>query len=199
MSHEVVIDLGLRAPARAVAEPRLELLDRLKLRDGQAQLELRQEAFPKVLGTCRHVLKDPVRAEEAAEDIFIDFLYDQVDRVRKSESLWPYLRMMTVRRCIRLRQLERRAKSVDGDDLMPAPTVDAEEPVLCRIDVERDLERLRGCLGRLSNRQKEILRLRFHHELSFSAIGHRLGTSKQYAGRTAKEALGSLRKCVGKR
>jgi RNA polymerase sigma factor (sigma-70 family) len=169
------------------------MLDALKKRDPHVQLQLRRELFPKVQAVCLALLKDRALAEETAEDTWMDFLYQHVDGVRRAESLAPYLRMMTVRRCVRIRQWRDRH---DPAGEQPPLVGGSEDGMLGSLDRRRQLARLERCLERLTPKARRLLRLRYHHDLAQEAIGKALGFSKQYAGRTLARALELLRACV---
>jgi RNA polymerase sigma factor (sigma-70 family) len=170
-----------------------DLLAKLQARNKKAQRQLRKDLFPKVIASCRFILKDEIWAEECAEDIWMDFLYKFVDRVKHEHALPSYLRMLTVRRCIRLRNWQRRHIEIDQ---APIDQASAEEEVVSQIDQERLLAQLEECLKQLSSRVRSVIRLRYYNNLKYDNIGQALGTSPQYAGRVVSKGLESLRQCL---
>jgi RNA polymerase sigma factor (sigma-70 family) len=179
-----------------------ELFDRLRARDPQAQVELRRELLPRVLAVCRRLLPDPSLAAEAAEDIWMDFAFGGLDRLRAPEAVSAYLRVMTVRRCVRLRDGWARHEEL-GERACPAggpggetSGAAVEEGLLMGLEQRRLRERLVRCLRRLSEKARRIVRMRFFLDLTQEQIGQSLGVSKQYAGRVIHRSLDALRACL---
>jgi RNA polymerase sigma factor (sigma-70 family) len=170
-----------------------ELLDGLKEGTTRARAIARQSLFPRVLAVCRRMLSDPILAEDTAEDIWMDFLFLHAARVQSARALPAYLRMMTVRRCIRIRQSRARLAELDENS---ASNGLAEDHLVSAVDLMRDQVRLQACLEQLDGRARKILRLRFHLDLTQEAIGQALGVSKQYAGRVIARSLENLRQCL---
>jgi RNA polymerase sigma factor (sigma-70 family) len=171
-----------------------ELLDRLRARDPQAQAALRRELFPRVLAVCRRLLLDATLAAEVAEDIWMDFVFEGAERLRAPEAVGAYLRVMTVRRCVRLR--EGLARQVEFDESCALDACAPEAGLEAGLDQRRLQARLAGCLRRLSDRARQIVRMRFFLDLTQEEIGRAFGVSKQYAGRVLQRSLDALRVCL---
>lgn len=171
----------------------VELLKRLQARDIGAQQQLRADLFPKVMGTCARMLRDPARAEETAEDIWMDFVYKHVDSVKEPRAIAAYVRMMTVRRCMRLReQLAKHQEITDNQE----PADNPEPDILHHLDSGREQHQLKKCIAKLTQRARRILRLRYFHDMKLEQIGDTEKVSKQYAGRVVKQSLETLRTCM---
>ncbi len=172
---------------------RRDLLSRLRAREPRAQEEIRRRLFPRVQAVCLAMLKESVRAEDAAEDIWMDFLFVHVDKVRKESAVGAYLRTLTVRHCLRLRKWQQRHQELDRQ----APlVVGSEDDTLAEVEKRRLFIRLQACLAKLSGKARRILRLRFCHDMTQLNIGQDLGVSKQYAGRVLAKSVESLRRCM---
>jgi RNA polymerase sigma factor (sigma-70 family) len=169
------------------------MLEKLRARDHRAQQELRRRLSPKILAVCRHMLKDEALAQEAAEDIWMDFLYEHVDQVQKERALGAYLRMMTVRRCVRIRDWQKRHEQPEDQ---PPLVGGSETEMVTSLDGRRQTARLEDCLKRLSRRARRIIRMRYRNEMTQEAIGKALRVSKQYIGRLIARSLEALRECM---
>lgn len=172
-----------------------ELLRRLKRRDGRAQLELRKRMFHRLLAVCTHILGDRVRAEDLAEDVLMDFVFEHVDRVEHPRAVASYLRLMAVRRARRIRQKQNRHESVRVDRARP---VDEESSMVEAIDAPNRQACLAKCIDQQDKKARQMLRLRFYNEMSVTDIGRQMGVSKQYVSRIMKRALEALRGCVSR-
>lgn len=173
-----------------------ETLTLLRARDAGAQAQLREQLFPRVLGTCLQILRDEVAAREMAEDIWTDFLFGKVDGIEHPRAMAAYLKLMAVRRCRRLR--ERSARHTAAVELQHQGP-DPERLVLEAHDVVRQHALLAACLELLSPKAHQVVRLRYAEELTQEEIGVRIGASKQYAGRVLGRSLEQLRRCMEKR
>jgi RNA polymerase sigma factor (sigma-70 family) len=170
------------------------LLVKLQARDPAAQQEFRAIAFSKLLSICMQVMKDASAAADLAEDIWMDFLYQHVDKVRQEHAMAAYLRVIAVRRCARVKrwqqfheELEQHGELADteGSDL------------LSMLEQHRRLKQLGLCLKKLSEKAQGMLHLRFKNEMTTEAIGVALGVSRQYTSRMLDKSLQQLRRCMG--
>ena len=175
-----------------------ELLARLKRREGSAQLALRQRALPRITATARHYLKDDLRAEEMAEDIWVDFVLKYVDNLQHGRAIDRYLHMMTVSRCIRFNQFLRTLDPVSPCTQDPSEPAgeNIESEIIDAIDQPAVLSRLHACLESLAARKQRMVRLRFFQGETFSAIGQAMGISRVYAGRVVQESMSQLLRCM---
>lgn len=168
-------------------------LDKLKSRDRLAQHEFRRHHYPWILGTCQRLLRDEHLAKDCAEDILTDFLYRYVDGLENQQAISAYLRMMTMRRCVRLRSFRDRHHSIDELPLKDqSPATGADE----QLDQRRRLARLALCLEKLTRKAQSLLRLYYFHEQKMEDIAGSLGTSRQYVGRLIGKGLAQLKKCL---
>ncbi|MFC1610525.1 RNA polymerase sigma factor [Myxococcota bacterium] len=165
-------------------------LEQLRACQPDAQQLARKRLFPAMLVVCRRMLSDSVLAEQTAEDIWMDFLFRHVDKVQSAGALSAYLRMTTVRRCVRVREF--RAKHLDSSTVELSTSPHVHE----KIDQQRHMARLDLCLSKLTPRSRAMLRMGYQQELTQEEIGRRFNVSKQYVGRVLKKAIQRLRRCM---
>lgn len=172
-------------------------LKRLQSREATAQVELRRQYRPKLTNTCEGILQDSATAEQTAEDVIEDFLFEHVDHLRSSSAIAAYLRMAAVRRSVRARDLRNRHREVD--ELVEArsdPPTHTEASMLDAIDDRAQIEKMLGCMQRLNDRPRHLLRLRYLKGETLEVIGSSVGVSKQYVGRVIKKSLETVRRCM---
>ncbi len=172
------------------------LLQRLQAIENGAQKEAWDRWMPKITAICRRMLHDEAWAEEVAADLWMDFVYDSVQRVRNENAMDGYLRMMTVRRCVRLRDRRKKHQDVEQHGELARDQSDPSELAIQAIDGPTEHARLQKCLGALRQQAQDILRMRFHLGMTQERIGVALGVSKQYAGRVLGKSLEVLRLCL---
>ncbi len=166
----------------------------LKARDPKIQAETWRAVFPRLVAVCAAVLGDRARGEEMAQDVWIDFAYNHVDRVRHARAVYPYLRLMAVRRA--RRAAARRARFRREGEPPEAVGMPDERGLLGALDARLRADRLAECLDTLTPRARQMLRLRIHREDSLSAIGRAFGVSKQAVDKAIRKALSALRACL---
>lgn len=174
-----------------------EELARLKARDPAAQARFFRAHRGRVEALCARVLGHGADALEIATDVIGDFLFQYVDGVESPRAVATYLKLMATRRS--LRWVKTRGKSDEvGDDDGDAVELGRErEPAVDQaIWAQQMMPRLDGCLGQLTPKAREVLKMRFATDLTNEAIGDIVGGSKQYIGRLIKESTEKLRKCL---
>lgn len=160
----------------------------------EGQQQFWKTYWNEVYGICYHILRDRVRANDIAVDIMTDFLFEYSQRLDHPGATQSYLRLMAVRRSSRQRQRMSECDSLD-EHSAGLPHIDDSESSHARIMVPR----LENCLGELSDKAQQALRLRFREDLPFENIGCLLGGSKQYINRLVHQSLVSLKDCLERR
>jgi len=107
------------------------------------------------------------------------------------------LEAMEVGRAYSLASLD--AEMPDGDDdhgTTLSDSVGAEDPAL---EMLEDRTTLDAALGRLPERARDVIRLRFYEDLSQAEIARRLGISQMHVSRVLRDALARLRATIAGR
>jgi RNA polymerase sigma-70 factor, ECF subfamily len=167
-----------------------ELARRLAAGDTAAEPELYRRLAPRVrLYGLRH-LRDAAAADDLVQDALLtSFEMLRTGKVRKPE-MFPSFVLGTCRRLVAdLRRGEaRRQRLLErfGPDLVPqAPS---EAPV--------DLDRLKGCLERLPERERSVVVMSFYVEAASERIGAELGLTPGNVRVVRHRALARLRGCM---
>jgi len=87
----------------------------------------------------------------------------------------------------------RRTRSLDeptGEDVTLADSLGFSDPELERAEIRALLD---GAFGVLSERDQEVLRLRFADDLTQTEIAHRIGVSQMQVSRLIRQSLARLR------
>jgi len=161
-----------------------ETLARAREGDHDAFAALIEEYQSIVYGIALHFFGDRARAEEVAQDVFLQ-LYRSLAAIQTRSHLAHWLRQVTSRKCIdevRRRGLHR----VDLDDVDLSVAPDSADPFLAR--------RLRARIARLPDLQRLILTLRYQEDLGPSDIGRTLGLPENTVKSYLHRALTALRK-----
>ncbi len=170
------------------------LLKQLRQREPASHKLAHDYLFPRILRVCRKMLKNETTAEQTAADIWIDFVLRYVHNLKSGASIPSYLRMMTVRRCMRAREFVAKHDSLDVVPELKSKATNPETD----IDRQRQLSQLQRCIRQLDQRERDLLLMYFGHDMTQQAIGDLIGVSKQHIGRILRKAEGKLKICLEK-
>lgn len=142
------------------------------------------------------VVKDQSLAEDVIHDVFTD-LWSNRKRLGKIRSVRLYLFSSIKRRSLRKLKKERLFTSDLATD---EPSFGITPSFLDElIDVEHKdslTEDIKKCIAGLSNRQREIIYLRFYQNMSYADIAQLLQLDQKYVYNLASKAFGVLRKSI---
>ncbi len=177
-----------------VAQPATSTLQRIADGDAAAVREGMERFGGLVWSLARRLLANPVDAEDAVQEIFID-LWRSADRFDPSAgSETAFVATIARRRLIdRHRRRGRRIETVPLDERLPHPASETANPV----DARDEADRAREHLSRLRLDERRVIELSVYEGLSQSEIAAAtdlpLGTVKTHARR----GLARLRRLVG--
>ena len=159
-------------------------LARAREGDHDAFAALIEEYQSIVFGIAFHFFGDRARAEEIAQDVFLQ-LYRSLPAIQSLSHLQHWLRQVTSRKCIdEVRRRGPHRVDLDDVDLTVAPN--SADPFLTR--------RLRARIDRLPDLQRLILTLRYQEDLGPTDIGRTLGLPENTVKSYLHRALTALRK-----
>jgi RNA polymerase sigma-70 factor, ECF subfamily len=152
-----------------------------------------RECVADVHGYALSVLGDRASAEDVTAVAF-ERLYRsraRLDRTRGTPRAWLFA---IVRNAAldELRRRRRQPQTLTGSDT-PEPAGGIDPAGLLDRLAEREI--VRDALARLSPREREIVLLKFHGQLSNAELGRVLGISESNAGTRLHRALEQLRQC----
>jgi RNA polymerase sigma-70 factor, ECF subfamily len=149
---------------------------------------------PAVLGTIRRVLRDPAQSEEVMQEVLLEIwrTASRFDPAVGSANAW--IMTLAHRRAVdRVRSEERAAArelraataSIDYDAVVDAALATLEQ------------ERVRRCLGGLTDLQRESVTLAYYGGYSYREVAHLLGVAVGTVKTRMRDGLIRLRDCLG--
>ncbi|HSV40566.1 MAG TPA: ECF RNA polymerase sigma factor SigK [Nocardioidaceae bacterium] len=188
------------------AEPRLrlvthdqpasadELLERVSRGDLTAYDSLYGLLSPAVYGVARRVVRDPARAEEVAQEVFLDVWRQatRFDRSRGTARTWV-LTMAHRRAVDAVRSSESSRARETRVGLMETETVDGPESAVIEADERRSVQR---CLQALTPIQLESVQLAYFQGYTYAEVASLLDRPLPTIKTRMRDGLIRLRDCL---
>jgi len=155
-------------PGRTLSTPD-ELLPRVAQGDQAAFAELYDQTAPRVLGLVKRLLKDHAQSEEVTQEVFLEIWQNatRFDSARGSAASW----MLTM---AHRRAVDRiRASQAGRDRDLKIGVRDLEtdyDSVTESVEIRIEHERVERALGRLTELQRQAVKLAYYGGLSHSEV-----------------------------
>jgi RNA polymerase sigma-70 factor, ECF subfamily len=152
------------------------------------------QTAPAVLGTVRRVLRDPAQSEEVMQEVLLEVWRTaaRFDPSVGSASAW--IMTLAHRRAVDRVRSEQRAAArelraatatIDYDEVSDAALTTLEQ------------ERVRRCLGSLTDLQRESVTLAYYRGYSYREVAQLLGVAVGTVKTRMRDGLIRLRDCLG--
>lgn len=167
-----------------------ELIERARAGDHDAFADIVSRHESMVFSLAFHFFDDRARAEEIAQDVFLQ-LYRNLDTIESDSHMLFWLRQVTTRRCIDVTR-RTRLKAVSLDDAAPIQAVHGPDR-----DPLRDRQ-LRKLVAELPDVQRTVVTLRYQEDLDPSEICRIVGMPVNTVKSHLHRALQALREAAGR-
>lgn len=180
----------------AVPSTNEDLLVRSARGDEQAFATLYDRLSPVVFGIIRRVLRDPAQSEEVMQEVLLEVWRTaaRYDRTRASAQTWALT--IAHRRAIDRVRSEQAASDREVRVGQRAGDTSHDEVVETVVgNLER--ERVRRCLGTLTDIQRESITLAYYSGYTYREVSGVLGVPLPTVKTRMRDGLIRLRDCVG--
>jgi RNA polymerase sigma-70 factor (ECF subfamily) len=182
-------------PGPGPAAPELAALVRGVARgDTAAFSAVYDQVAPGVFGIVRRVIRDPAQSEEVTQEVLLEVwrTASAFDAARGSATAW--IMTMAHRRAVdRVRSAQREAERERRAATADIPYDEVAEAV--ESSLER--ERVRRCLGSLTELQRESVTLAYYGGYTYGQVASLLGVPAGTVKTRMRDALIRLRDCLG--
>jgi RNA polymerase sigma-70 factor, ECF subfamily len=147
-----------------------------------------------VFGIVRRVIRDPAQSEEVTQDVLLEVWRNaaKFDSGRGSATAW--VTMLAHRRAVdRVRSVQ---KESDRERRIAAAVIPYDE-VAEAVESSLERERVRRCLGSLTELQRESVTLAYYGGYTYSQVASLLGVPDGTIKTRMRDALIRLRDCLG--
>jgi RNA polymerase sigma-70 factor (ECF subfamily) len=171
------------------------LLKRINRGEQAALEELIRRHERRLYQLAYRLLKDPLEAEDALQEVFLK-AYEHAGRFQPYSTVKAWLNRITANQCYN--RLRGRVPQDSLDDEDRAPPLASKEVTPLEALEESDLaRRLEGLLAALPENQRRALVLKRFGDLSYQEIAEVMGTSSSAVDGLIKRARQFLRKALG--
>ena len=195
MSEEPARRLGVVRDARPGGRTHLdELLLATGRGDERALGELYDALAPAVFGLAKRVVRDPARAEEIAQDVFVSVwrFATRFDPAKGSARTW--VMTLTHRRAVDVVRSEEASARREQEAASDEPPYDSvQEQATSRLEAQQ----VRNCLGDLTDLQREAVTLAYYGGYTYPEVASLLQQKLSTVKTRMRDGLIRLRDCMG--
>jgi RNA polymerase sigma-70 factor, ECF subfamily len=145
-------------------------------------------------GLIRKVVRDPAQSEEVAQEVLLEVwrAASRFDASRGSAATW----VMTIAHRRAIDRVRSEAAAVEREHKTAQVLVTADE-VAESVEASLDAERVRRCLGGLTELQRESITLAYYGGYTYLQVAGLLGTALGTIKTRIRDGLIRLRDCMG--
>jgi len=170
------------------------LLGRVARGDQDAYAAVYDRTAGQVLGLVRAIVRDPAQSEEVAQEVLLDVWRSasRFDAELGSAAAW----VMTLahRRAVDRVRAEQKAAE---REMRVASSAVAYDEVAEAVEARLDRERVRRCLGSLTELQRESVTLAYYGGYTYREVAGLLGVAIGTVKTRMRDGLIRLRDCLG--
>lgn len=159
--------------------------------DRQAFASVVKAFQQKIFGLCWQYLREDQSARDAAADIFCQ-AYAHFEQFDSRRSFAPWLLTIATNHLLQIKRREKR-RGPQGEWPQTDPSLDGMSPEDELLKVT-DSEQLEAALGRIPDRYRLVLHLRYYEDLSYEEIAEMMGAPVNTVGSLVLRAKGLMRK-----
>jgi RNA polymerase sigma-70 factor (ECF subfamily) len=174
-----------------------ELIAQVARGDRDAFEAVYQQLAAPVYGLVRRVLRDPAQSEEVTQEVMVELWRTATRFDAKRGSVRTWAMTLAHRRAV---DRVRSAQAATDRELRlarQAPVAGAEDDVAEVVEARLDQQRVRHCLGALTELQRESVRLAYYGGYTYREVAELLDAPLGTVKTRLRDGLIRLRDCLG--
>lgn len=191
---------GAQLRLAASAEPATpadlgDLLVRVARGDEGAFAAIYDALGPSVYGLARRVVRDPSRAEEISQEVFIQVWQSAVRFDPKRGSAKSWILTLAHRRAVDAVRHDQAATNRENKyDWSNGPDFDEVEET---VTISLEHEQVRRCMDGLTELQREAVNLAYYQGYTYAEVADTLGANPATIKTRMRDGIVRLRDCMG--
>ncbi len=179
----------------AIEKTYIELWDAFKEGDAQAFVSLFKQLYPILFHYGKHIVK----RDEWVEDAILEVFEETWQAEKKPVIASPKAYFISSIKYKLMKVVTKEGKqNALGDNEEAQPFVLSPESLMINQEENNELrEKVLAAIAKLSNRQKEIIYLKYYLNFSYEDISHVMKINYQASRNLLHHSLQSLRKIIG--
>jgi len=191
-----VTTLALVARLPLVTSDLGELLRQVAGQDVEAFATFYDRTRARVFGLVTRVLRDPGYSEETTQDIYLQVWRNAGSYDPSAGSPLAWLMTLAHRRAVDRVRSEQAASA--RESRYGAANVDRPSDQVADSVISHDERRqVTDCLGSLTDTQREAIQLAYYDGLTYTQVSERLSANLATIKSRMRDAIRSLRRCLG--
>jgi RNA polymerase sigma-70 factor, ECF subfamily len=193
-AHRGAGEPGSRAAGRPGADELGALLARVARGDDDAYAAVYDRTAGQVLGVVLAVVRDPAQSEEVMQEVLLDVWRSasRFDAALGSASAW----VMTLAHRRAVDRVRSEQKAAERERRVASLST-AYDEVAEVVEARLDRERVRRCLGSLTELQRESVTLAYYGGYTYREVAELLGVAIGTVKTRMRDGLIRLRDCLG--
>ncbi|UQE73760.1 ECF RNA polymerase sigma factor SigK [Gordonia sp. PP30] len=173
-----------------------ELLERVANGDAAAFGTFYDETSPRVYGLVRRVLRDPGYSEEVTQEVYLHVWRSAESYDPQAGSPLAWLLTIAHRRAVD--RVRSETAATDRNVRYAVTAAEREFDQVAESAASRETaERVLGCLGSLTDTQRQSVDLAYYQGLTYRQVAERLSVALPTVKSRIRDGLSRLRKCLG--
>lgn len=170
-----------------------QLWDRMRAGDRSAFQSIYQAEVQYLFNYGRKVFQDEIRTEDSIHDLFVE-LWERRDRLGSTDNIRKYLAVSMRRKMIaNLKSEIKISADLEYEDVPFESELSIEQMIISQELSTEQSNKLKSAYQKLSNRQREILHMRYYQDIPYEQIAEIVGIKYQSLRNVVSAAIKGLR------